>query len=83
YVGKASGTNGIWQRWSDYMADGHGGDVDLEKLIKKNGIDYISNYVFTLLEIVSGMAEEAIDERESYWKRVMLSRIDGFGHNKN
>jgi hypothetical protein len=26
YVGKASGNNGIWQRWCSYAKDGHGGN---------------------------------------------------------
>lgn len=85
YVGKASGENGFWQRWSNYIYDGHGGDVDLKKLIDSNGgIDYARKYYkFTLLEIVESNIEKDIDDRESYWKRVLLSRMASVGHNKN
>lgn len=85
YVGKASGHGGFWQRWSDYISDGHGGDVDLKKLIDSNGgLDYArKNYKFTLLEIVESNLDSDIDERESYWKRVLMSRMASVGHNKN
>ena len=85
YVGKASGEHGFWQRWSDYINDGHGGDVDLKKLIDSNGgLQYArENYKFTLLEIVESNLEDDIDARESYWKRVLMSRLESVGHNKN
>ena len=85
YVGKASGQNGIWQRWSDYICDGHGGDVDLKKLIDDNGgLKYAQQYYkFTLREIVESNIEDDLDNRENYWKKVLLSRMDGIGHNKN
>lgn len=85
YVGKASGSGGFWQRWSDYISDGHGGDVDLRRLINSNGgMDYArKNYKFTLLEIVESSLEADIDDRENYWKRVLMSRMPEVGHNKN
>lgn len=85
YVGKASGQGGFWQRWSDYIADGHGGDVDLAALMKANGgLNYARKYYkFTLLEIVESNLEDDIDARESYWKRVLMSRMPEVGHNKN
>lgn len=84
YVGKADGEKGIWQRWGDYIRDGHGGDVDLRKLVNAKGFDYIrKNYKFTILEVVTGWDEYNINDRESYWKRVLLSREEALGHNKN
>ncbi len=85
YVGKASGEKGFWQRWSDYIYDGHGGDVDLKKLLESHGgLQYArENYKFTLLEIVESNIENDIDDRESYWKRVLMSRMESVGHNKN
>lgn len=84
YVGKADGEHGIWQRWGDYICDGHGGDVDLRRLVDEKGMDYIKqHYKFSLLEAITGWDEYDIDDRESYWKRVLLSRIEEFGHNKN
>lgn len=51
YVGQASGEDGIWQRWSDYVNDGHGGNVALRRLEKAEGREYVEkNFTFTLLE---------------------------------
>lgn len=84
YVGKASGDNGLWQRWSDYIADGTGGDVELIDLLKKKGgIEHARKYYkFTLLEIVESSNDAEIDERESYWKRVLMT-YHPFGLNRN
>lgn len=32
YVGSACGEGGIWQRWCQYVASGHGGNVELRRL---------------------------------------------------
>lgn len=84
YVGSASGETGIWKRWSDYIFNGHGGDVDLKKLVDDKGFDYVrENYKFTLLETTNSWNESEIFGRESYWKRALLSRMEDIGHNKN
>ncbi|MDD4239627.1 MAG: GIY-YIG nuclease family protein [Desulfotomaculaceae bacterium] len=84
YVGSASGENGIWKRWSDYVYNGHGDDVDLHKLVEERGFEYVrENYKFTLLEITNTWNENEILDRESYWKRALLSRMADLGHNKN
>lgn len=84
YVGKADGDLGFWQRWGDYISDGHGGDVDLKKLVDNKGFEYIRQYYkFSILEVLTGWDENDIDERESYWKRVLMSRMEEVGHNKN
>ncbi len=84
YVGKADGEHGIWQRWGDYISNGHGGDVDLKKLVDSKGFEYVrENYKFSLLEPITGWDEYDIDDRESYWKRVLMSRMEEVGHNKN
>ena len=85
YVGKADGERGIWQRWKSYIRNGHGGDVALRDLMeRKNGISYAEKYYrFTLLEPITGEEEPIINERESYWKRVLMTRDEKFGHNRN
>ena len=85
YVGKASGGFGIWQRWCNYITDGHGGDVALKELMnKEGGLDYArENYKFTLLEITNDWDENYIDARESYWKNVLMSRLLDNGYNRN
>ena len=84
YVGKADGERGLWQRWGDYISNGHGGDVDLKKLVNDKGFDYVKQYYkFSILEVISGWDEYDIDDRESHWKRVLMSRMEEVGHNKN
>ncbi len=84
YVGKADGEHGIWQRWGDYIRDGHGGDVDLKKLVADNGFEYVrQNYMFSILEPITGWDQYDIDKRENHWKEVLLSRMEEVGHNKN
>ena len=51
---------------------------------RKNGIAYAEKYYrFTLLEPITGEDEPIINERESYWKRVLMTRDEKFGHNRN
>lgn len=81
YVGKADGKKGIWQRWSEYSKSGHGGDVDLKKLLSEKGSDYAVNFQFSVLEIADAQSLSDIDNRESHWKEVLASR--NHGYNKN
>ena len=84
YVGKADGERGIWARWKSYIRNGHGGDVALRALIERKGLSYAEKYYrFTLLEPITGEDEPIINERESYWKRVLMTRDEKFGHNRN
>ena len=84
YVGKASGVDGIWGRWKTYIENGHGGDVDLIKLVNDKTFTYVKdNFKFTILECFGRWEETEIDKRESYWKRALLSRLETVGHNKN
>jgi hypothetical protein len=83
YVGSAYGDAGIWSRLSCYVYTGHGWNDELVKTIKEQGINYaLSNFKFSILEVCAfNTSDEAIIQRESHWKNVMLSRQ--FGYNKN
>lgn len=83
YVGSACGGCGIWNRWKDYVADGHGGNKELKKIVKDKGFEYIqNNFHYTLLEqILNTASNEYVISRENYWKEVLLSRK--FGYNSN
>ena len=82
YVGSATGEDGIWQRWCDYSANGHGGNKDLRKLLKEKGVDHRKNFQYVVLEIADlHTQEDQIVDRESYWKRALCSRE--FGYNMN
>ncbi len=82
YVGSAYGGDGIWQRWSAYIKTGHGGNKELRDLLKNNGSDHVEFFQFSLLEVCDINAEDKyIVERETHWKKVLLSRE--FGLNRN
>ncbi len=84
YVGKADGKNGLWQRWSAYVSNGHGGDVDLIDLVESKNLSYVEDYFwFTILETITGEDERNINKREDYWKRVLMTRDEKYGYNKN
>jgi hypothetical protein len=81
YVGSATGEGGIWGRWCQYV-DGHGNNVELRKLVGAEGIERAQAYRFSVLEIADTHAgpDEVLD-RESHWKRVLLTRIHGWNAN--
>jgi len=85
YIGSAYGDCGIWSRWSQYCADGHGGNKELMGLVSQKGYDYVAtHFKFTLLEIHPMYTpDHTIIMRENYWKEVMLSRTKRFGYNAN
>ncbi len=81
YVGSASGEGGLWNRWCQYV-DGHGNNVELHKLITELGAERARAFRFSILEIADVHASrEEILERESHWKRVLLSRSHGYNAN--
>jgi|SRR5579871_1026830 len=83
YVGSAYGQFGIWARWSCYIETGHGWNDELTRLIRQKGIEYArSNFKFSILELFTmKTADGEVCDRESHWKKVLLSRE--FGYNRN
>lgn len=82
YVGSAYGDECIWQRWSNYAKDGHGGNVELKELLKHNGEEYKYNFKYSILEVCNiNLGNEYVIARETHWKEVLLTRR--FGLNKN
>jgi hypothetical protein len=78
YVGKASGCDGIWSRWTSYAKNGHGGNVELKKLLRQKGEGHMANLQYSVLEIADTHASDAdILQRESYWVRALGSRVHG------
>lgn len=84
YVGSACGDTGIWSRWSCYVKTAHGYNDDLTKLIAQSGREHArQHFSFALLEHRPMKTDDqAIIEREQYWKRVLLTRGD-YGYNQN
>lgn len=80
YVGSATGAGGLWQRWCEYAANGHGGNRDLKARLKEKGS--ASALQFSVLEIAdTHTSEREILAREAHWKSVLLTRIHGFNAN--
>lgn len=82
YVGSAYGGDGIWQRWTNYAKNGHGGNKEMRILIQKKKPEHVENLQFSLLEVCDLNANEKyVCERETHWKTVLNSRK--FGLNAN
>lgn len=83
YVGAAYGDTGVWQRLCTYTETLHGGNVGLRDLVDEHGPAYArKNLRFALLEFWSmRMKDDHVIKRETYWKKVLLSRK--FGINRN
>jgi len=75
YVGSATGENGFWQRWEEYVQTGHGGDVALRRRDP-------SDYHVSILE-VAGTASTVDDivNMEQRWKLKLQSREMGLNRN--
>jgi hypothetical protein len=74
YVGKADGGDGFLGRWSDYIANGHGGNVGL---LRREP----SDYQVSILE-TAGSAATANDilKMEDRWKNKLRSKEMGLNH---
>lgn len=81
YVGSASGSCGMWQRWCDYVRTGHGDNQGLQQRLRAEP-NSIINFRFTLLETLPlGVTQQDAEVRENYWKVALGSRR--FGMNRN
>lgn len=72
YVGSTYNSRGIWGRWEDYAKTGHGGDVELEKLLAEDP-NYAKKY-FTWA-ILQTLPLKIEDEKaiavETRWKEKL------------
>jgi hypothetical protein len=75
YVGSASGEDGFWGRWQDYVQTGHGGNVALMSREP-------SDYQVSVLE-VAGTASTIDDivRMETHWKTKLQTREMGLNGN--
>lgn len=84
YVGSATSDNGmLLQRWSNYAANGHGGNVELMALVREMGFDYVrQNFQYSILENYNARTDDhVVLNREAWWKETLQSRR--FGYNSN
>ncbi|WP_170401490.1 GIY-YIG nuclease family protein [Ruegeria arenilitoris] len=84
YVGSAYGDQGIWSRWRAYIDTGHGGNVELRALVRREGMEYCrEHFRFALLEYRSERTpDDTIIARETFWKQILLTRGEQ-GYNRN
>lgn len=83
YIGSASGSGGIWSRWSDYISGQDGGNKELKELKDEFSEEYFKkNFKFSVLETVGSSAtDDDLISLESLWKEKLLTRQ--FGYNAN
>lgn len=75
YVGSATGEKGFWQRWQDYVQNGHGGDVALKSRDA-------SDYQVSILEVAgTALTADDIIKMEVRWKLKLQSREMGLNRN--
>ena len=84
YVGSATSEYGmLLQRWSSYVANGHGGNKELVELVKQEGFEYVKkNFQYSILENYNAKTDDKIVlRRESWWKETLKSRKWGYNSN--
>ena len=84
YVGSATSNNGmLLARWSNYVHNGHGGNIELKKIVSKHGIDYVkNNFQYSILENYNSKVDDNIIlSREAWWKDTLKTKE--FGYNSN
>jgi hypothetical protein len=75
YVGSATGEEGFWGRWQDYVETGHGGNVGLKS---RNP----SDYQVSILEVAgTALTTDDIIQMEVRWKAKLQSREMGLNRN--
>ena len=84
YVGSAPSDSGmLLQRWSNYVANGHGGNKELFELVEREGFDYVKkHFQYAILENYNAKVEDRIILiRESWWKETLQTRVWGYNSN--
>ena len=75
YVGSATGEDGFWGRWQDYISTGHGGNLGLKNRAP-------SDYQVSILEVAGTSAEtDDILIMEARWKSKLQSQEMGLNRN--
>lgn len=82
YVGSATGTGGLWDRWVSYSKNGHGENTRIRDLHKKRGENFAENFSFSILEIADKhTGTEEMMRKETHWKCRLLTRDSGLNGN--
>ena len=82
YVGSAYGEGGIWSRWCEYSASGHGDNKELKALLKQESPSHSRQFQFSILEVCDlSFSKDQVIARESHWKNALCSREHGLNGN--
>ncbi len=84
YVGSATAQCGmLLQRWTNYINNGHGGNVQLKNIVDTKGFDYVkTNFQYSVLENYNARIDDKyILWREKWWKDTLCTKK--YGYNKN
>jgi hypothetical protein len=78
YVGSATGSAGLWQRWCDYAKSGHGGNHFLQKCCAATPAQYPRAFKFSILDTFSRNLSRAEAIRiEEHFKNKLGTRAFG------
>jgi hypothetical protein len=81
YVGSAYGVSGIWGRWQQYAANGHGGNKLLEQIVKDDAA-YPNAFRYSVLQVLPKSTKDAeVIRWESQYKVKLGSRATGLNAN--
>lgn len=77
YVGQAAGGENLLGRWSDYAATGHGGNVELRRLLQQDP-DHAQHFIYSILRVFGPTTPaEEVYAAESHFMSAMLTRRFG------
>ena len=81
YVGSARGHSGIWGRWQQYAANGHGGNKLLEELVKDDAA-YPNAFRYSVLQVLPKSTKDGeVNHWETQYKLKLGSRAIGLNAN--
>ena len=72
YVGSTYNREGIWGRWQKYAKTGHGGNVELIKLLEANPDYAKENFTWSILQVLPlGISQNEAVRIETLWKNKL------------
>lgn len=81
YVGSASGAEGLWGRWAQYAANGHGGNALLKALVEEDAA-YPACFTYSVLQVLPKTLSRAdVLSWERKYKDKLGSRATGLNEN--
>jgi hypothetical protein len=81
YVGSAYGLDGIWGRWTQYAANGHGGNIMLKARLQTDDA-YPDAFRYSILQVLPKTTTQAeVIRWETQYKRKLGSRATGLNSN--